>query len=95
MLIKPPLPFILVYLFVSILFFHLFYRIWFDIDKLRNEYLANVSKLPAWYPFRNHYIRRLENKRSWDIEQKILSVIGLITILGSDVVLIAAFFIGK
>ena len=94
MLIKPPLLFTFIYLFASILFFFFFYRIWFYTDKIRNEYLASISKLPSWFPFRNYYIRRI-NKKSWEIEQKILSVIALIVILGSDLVLITAFFFGK
>jgi hypothetical protein len=47
------------------------------------------------YPFKNFFLRRLENRKRWEVEQKIFSVIGFIAIIGADILVIMPFILGR
>jgi hypothetical protein len=40
------------------------------------------------YPFRNFFLKWLENRKRWEVEQKIFSLIGIVAVIVADVVVV-------
>jgi hypothetical protein len=43
----------------------------------------------------NLSLERLENRKRWEVEQKIFSAIGLVAVIGADVLVVMAYIFGK
>ena len=51
-----------------------FYRVWFDIDRLRDQFVEyNKNRRPGSF-FREFYLRHLQQK-GWVIEMRVLTVL--------------------
>lgn len=87
---SPPLTFVLAFLFFSFLFLSNSYKLWFKTDSYHQDVLNSLLKTPV--PFKEYFIKRLENKKRWEVEQKIFSAIGFVVVIFADILLVAAYF---
>ena len=92
---KPPFGFVLVFLLFSGLFLSNTYKLWFKTDEYYKNLYDSLTNERTPYPFKNFFLRRLENRKRWEVEQKIFSVIGFVAIISADVLVIAAFLSGR
>ncbi len=42
-------------------------------------------------PFKEFFLMRLKNRKRWEVEQKIFSVIGIVAVVGMDVFVVMAY----
>ena len=89
----PSLGFVLVFLLFSSLFISNTYKLWFKTDAYYQEIYDSLRRTP--YPFKDFFLRRLENRKRWEAEQKLFSVIGLVAVVVADVMVINAWMFGK
>jgi hypothetical protein len=92
---KPPFGFVLVFLLFSGLFFSNTYKLWFKTDSYYQDIYNSLTRSPSLYPFKDFFLKRLENRKRWEVEQKIFSLIGLAAVLGADILVIMAFILGR
>ncbi len=86
---KPPFGFVLVFLLFSLLFLSNTYKLWFKTDSYYKDVYNSLLRSPV--PFKQFFLKRLENRKRWEVEQKIFSVIGFIAVIGADVLVVMAF----
>jgi hypothetical protein len=86
---SPSLGFVLVFLLFSLLFFSNTYRLWFKTDAYYQDIYTSLTRTP--YPFKDFFLRRLENRKRWEAEQKIYSLIGLVAVVVTDVMVVMAY----
>ncbi|MFN8413064.1 MAG: hypothetical protein U0Z26_11810 [Anaerolineales bacterium] len=89
-MIQPPLSFVLIFLFFSALFLSNTYKLWFKTDTYYQDIYNSLTRTPV--PFKEFFLRRLENKKRWELEQKIFSIIGFVTVIGADILILMAYF---
>ena len=89
---KPPFGFVLVFLLFSLLFLSNTYKLWFKTD----SYYKDVynSLLRSLVSFKQLFLKRLENRKRWEVEQKIFSAIGFAAVIGADVLVVIAWING-
>jgi hypothetical protein len=87
----PSLGFVLLFLLFSLLFFSNTYKLWFKTDEYYQSIYNSLTAQPPLYPFKDFFLKRLENRQRWEVEQKIFSILGILAILGADVLVIMAF----
>ncbi len=90
---KPPFGFVLVFLLFSFLFLSNTYKLWFKTDSYYKDVYNSLLRSPV--PFKEFFLKRLENRKRWEVEQKIYSVIGFIAVIGADVLVVMAFIFGR
>jgi hypothetical protein len=88
---KPPFGFVLVFLLFSLLFLSNTYKLWFKADKYYEDVYKSLTRTPSLYPFQEFFVRRVKNRKRWEMEQKIFSVIGFIVVIGADILVMMAF----
>jgi hypothetical protein len=88
---KPPFGFVLVFLLFSLLFLSNTYKLWFKADKYYEDVYNSLTRTPSLYPFQEFFVRRVKNRKRWEMEQKIFSVIGFIVVIGADILVMMAF----
>ena len=88
---KPPFGFVLVFLLFSLLFLSNTYKLWFKTDSYYQDIYNSLSNEKTPYPFKNFFLKRLENRKRWEVEQKIFSAIGLVAVVGADVLVVMAY----
>jgi hypothetical protein len=88
---SPSFSFVLVFLLLSLLFSYNTYKLWFKTDAYYEEIYTSLTNQSSIYPFRDFFLRRVQNKKRWVTEQKIYSAIGLIAVIVADVMIIAAW----
>ena len=86
---KPPFGFVLVFLLFSLLFLSNTYKLWFKTDSYYQDVYNSLLRSPV--PFKQFFLRRLENRKRWEVEQKFFSILGMLAILGADVLVVMAF----
>jgi 4-amino-4-deoxy-L-arabinose transferase-like glycosyltransferase len=86
---SPSLGFVLVFLLFSLLFILNTYKLWFKTDAYYQDIYTSLTNTP--YPFKDFFLRRLENRKRWEAEQKVFSLIGLVAVVAADVMVIAAW----
>ena len=86
---KPPFGFVLVFLLFSLLFLSNTYKLWFKTDSYYKDVYNSLVRSPV--PFKDFFLKRLENRKRWEVEQKIYSVVGFIAVIGADVLVVMAF----
>ncbi len=91
---KPSLGFVLVFLLFSLLFLSNTYSLWFKTDEYYQDIYNSLTREPSIYPFRKFFLKRMENKESWVLWQKIFSIVGLIAIIVAASLVVVAW-IGK
>ncbi|HXF85211.1 MAG TPA: hypothetical protein VNK49_07455 [Anaerolineales bacterium] len=88
---QPSLGFVILFLLFSILFFYNTWKLWFKTDTYYQDIYNSLTRQPSIYPFREFFLKRLENKHRWVLWQKAFSLIGLVAILFADVLVILAY----
>ncbi|MBI5944770.1 MAG: hypothetical protein HY864_10415 [Chloroflexi bacterium] len=88
---NPPLGFVLVFLLFSLLFLSNTYKLWFKTDSYYQDIYKSLTNEKTPYPFKNFFLKRLENRRRWEVEQKIFSIIGFVAVIGADILVVMAF----
>ena len=88
---QPSAGFVVVFLLFSLLFFRNTYKLWFRTDTYYQDLYNSLIREPSIYPFRQFFLRRMENKERWILWQKVFSLFGLIAVLTADVLVILAW----
>lgn len=88
---NPSLIFVIVFLLFSLLFFSNTYKLWFRTDQYYQELRDSLTREPSVYPFREFFLKRLENRKRWEVEQKIFSLLGVAAILVADAMVLTAY----
>jgi hypothetical protein len=90
--LTPPSPgFVIVFLLFSMLFFRNTYKLWFKTDEYYQDIYNSLTREPSIYPFRQFFLRRMENKERWVGWQKGFSLLGLIAVIAADVLVVLAY----
>jgi len=88
---SPSVGFVIIFLLFSLLFFSNSYKLWFKTDEYYEDIYNSLTREPSMYPFRNFFIKRVENKQSWIFWQKIFSLLGIAAVLAADVLVVTAY----
>ncbi|HJU61677.1 MAG TPA: hypothetical protein VJ864_06500, partial [Candidatus Binatia bacterium] len=88
---QPSLGFIIVFLLFSLLFFRNTYKLWLKTDAYYQDIYNSLAREPSIYPFRQFFLRRMENKQRWVRSQKIFSLLGLVAVIAADVLVVMAY----
>ncbi len=88
---KPPLGFVIAFLLFSLLFLSNSYKLWFKTDEYYKDLYNSLTNAKTPYPFKNFFLKRLQNRKRWEMEQKIFSLIGLVAVIGMDVLVVMAY----
>ncbi|HSB02988.1 MAG TPA: hypothetical protein VLE49_20225 [Anaerolineales bacterium] len=86
-----PLGFVLVFLLFSLLFFRNTYKLWFKTDSYYQDIYNSLTHEPSLYPFRQFFLKRMENKERWALWQKAFSLLGLAAVIVADVLVVRAY----
>ncbi|MDP1546464.1 MAG: hypothetical protein Q8L87_10605 [Anaerolineales bacterium] len=87
----PPLLFVLVFLLFSLLFLSNSYKLWFKTDEYYKDLTDSLTNEKTPYPFKNFFLKRLENRKRWEVEQKVFSLIGIVAVIVADVLVVRAY----
>jgi hypothetical protein len=88
---KPPFTFVLAFLLFSGIFFYNSYKLWFRTDTYYQDIHNSLARQPSLYPFREFFLKRMENKERWVLWQKVFSMIGLIAVVVADILVVATW----
>jgi hypothetical protein len=94
-MIQPSIGFVLIFLLFSGLFFSNSYKLWFKTDTYYQDLYNSLTNERTPYPFKNFFLKRLENKQSWILWQKVFSLIGIVAVLAADVLVVITFLSNK
>lgn len=87
----PSFSFVLIFLLFSLLFLSNSYKLWFKTDEYYKDLINSLNNEKTPYPFKNFFLRRLENRKRWEMEQKLYSLIGIVAVVGMDILVIMAY----
>lgn len=88
---QPSLGFVLIFLLFSLLFFSNSYKLWFKTDEYYEDIYNSLTREPSIYPFRNFFLKRVQNKQNWILWQKIFSLLGIAAVFAADVLVIMMY----
>ena len=88
---KPPFGFVLVFLLFSLLFLSNSYKLWFKTDEYYKDLYNSLTNEKTPYPFKNFFLKRLENKHSWLFWQKVFSLLGIAAVITANVLVVMAW----
>jgi hypothetical protein len=88
---RPSLGFVIVFLLFSLLFFRNTYKLWFKTDEYYQDIYNSLAREPSIYSFRSFFLKRMENRRRWELWQKGFSLLGLIAVIAADVLVVMAY----
>ena len=88
---QPSLTFVVLFLLFSLLFLRNTYKLWFQTSQYYQDIYNSLSREPSVYPFRQFFLRRMENKERWVLWQKVFSVLGLVAVIAADVLVVMAY----
>jgi len=83
------LGFVLAFLLFSVVFLSNTFKLWFKTEAYYQDIYNSLTRSPM--PFKEFFLKRLENRKRWEMEQKIFSVIGFIVVVGADVLVVMAY----
>lgn len=86
---KPPLGFVFAFLLFSLVFASNTFRLWFNTDRYYQDIYNSLTRSPM--PFKEFFLMRLKNRKRWEVEQKIFSLIGIMAVVGMDVLVVMAW----
>ncbi len=89
---QPPLTFMLVFLFFSLIFLSNTYKLWFETDTYYQDVYNSLTNEKTPYPFKDFFLKRLQNRKRWEVEQKLFSLLGIAAVIGADVLVVMAYF---
>lgn len=87
---RPPLAFVLAFLLFSLIFLSNSYKLWFKTEEYYKDLLNSLTNEKTPYPFKNFFLKRLENKQSWLFWQKAFSLLGIVAVLAADALVVMA-----
>ena len=93
-MIQPSLGFVIAFLLFSLLFLSNTYKLWFKTDQYYQDIYNSLTRQPSLYPFREFFLKRMENKKNWVLWQKLFSLLGILAVLAADVLVVKAW-LGK
>lgn len=88
---QPPLSFVIVFLLFSLIFLSNSYKLWFKTEEYYNNLHTSLTNEKTPYPFKNFFLKRLENKQSWLFWQKAFSLLGIAAVIAADILVVAAY----
>jgi hypothetical protein len=88
---QPSLSFVILFLLFSLVFLANSYKLWFKTDSYYQDLYNSLTDERAPYPFKNFFLKRMENKQSWILWQKIFSLFGILAVLAADVIVVMAW----
>jgi hypothetical protein len=88
---QPSLGFVILFLLFSLLFFSNTYKLWFKTDEYYQSIYNSLTRQPSLYPFRDFFLKRMENKPRWILWQKVFSAFGTLAVLVADVLVAMAY----
>jgi hypothetical protein len=91
-LTRPSPGFVLGFLLFSLLFLRNTYKLWFKTDEYYQDIYNSLTREPSIYPFRQFFLKRMENKQHWVLWQKSFSLLGLVAVIAADVLVMLAYF---
>lgn len=91
---QPSLGFVVLFLLFSLLFLSNSYKLWLKTDKYYEDIYNSLTREPSVYPFRDFFLKQVENKQSWVFRQKVFSLFGIAAVLAADVMLVMAYMKG-
>jgi hypothetical protein len=90
-MIQPSLGFVIVFLLFSLLFLSNTYKLWFKTDQYYQDIYNSLTRQPSLYPFREFFLKRMENQKNWVLWQKVFSLLGILAVLAADVLVVKAY----
>lgn len=88
---QAPLGFVLVFLLFSFIFLSNSYKLWFRTEGYYKDLYNSLVNEKTPYPFKNFFLKRLENKQSWLFWQKAFSLLGIVAVISMDVLVVVAY----
>ena len=88
---QPTLGFVIVFLLFSLLFLSNSYKLWFKTDEYYQSIYNSLNREPSVYPFKDFFLKQVENKQSWVFRQKVFSLFGIVAVLAADVMVVMAY----
>ena len=88
---QPSLGFVIVFLLFSLLFLSNSYKLWFKTDTYYQDIHNSLTREPSLYPFKDFFLKRMENRQSWILWQKVFSLLGIVAVLTADILVIMAY----
>ncbi len=95
MFVKPPLLFVIFYIFGVAYVNYLIYQVWFEPQKIIKSIRNIYYKLPNWYPLRGFYIDMMNDEKGWIIFNRILSILIEVFLIGVLTITLIAYFTGE
>ena len=92
---QPSLGFVIIFLLFSLLFLSNSYKLWFKTEAYYQDIYNSLTREPSLYPFKDFFLKRMEDKQSWILWQKVFSLVGILAVLAADVLVIMAWMIDK
>lgn len=90
--VQPSLGFLIVFLLFSLIFFSNSYKLWFKSDQYYQEIYTSLTAQPSLYPFKDFFVKQMENKQRWILRQKVFSLLGILAVLAADVLVIVDYW---
>jgi len=90
-MLQPSLGFVILFLLFSLLFLSNTYKLWFKTDEYYQDIYNSLTRQPSIYPFQEFFLKRMENKKSWVLWQKLFSLLGILAVLLADVLVVMAY----
>jgi hypothetical protein len=87
----PSLGFVIVFLLFSLLFLRNTYKLWLKTEAYYQEIHDSLAREPSIYPFRQFFLKRMENKERWVLWQKGFSLLGLAAVLAADALVVLGY----
>jgi hypothetical protein len=88
---QPSPGFVILFLLFSLLFLRNTYKLWFKTEAYYQDIYNSLTREPSIYPFREFFLKRMENKERWVLWQKIFSLLGLAAVIAADILVIMAW----
>lgn len=88
---QPPFGFVLVFLLFSFLFLSNTYKLWFKTDAYYQDIYNSLTRQPSLYPFKDFFLKRIQNRKRWEVEQKLFSLLGLMAVIAMDILVLMAY----
>jgi hypothetical protein len=88
---KLPFAFVLAFLAFSGIFLNNTYKLWFKTDTYYQDIYNSLTREPSLYPFREFFLKQMENKQRWVFWQRVFSMLGLIAVAVADVLVVMAY----
>ncbi len=88
---QPSLGFVLIFLLFSLIFLSNSYKLWFKTNSYYQDIYNSLTSRPSLYPFKDFFLKQMENKQRWVLWQKVFSLLGILAVLAADVLVVMAY----